>query len=274
MERPGRRVNHRQSFVRPAAWLVAVMGALCLLWGPRLLAADPAAPPATRAAPAVAPAPVILLTGFEPFGPGRPPNPAWEGIKRLDGQAWKGYRLVCRQMKVVWAAPLVQLQEWICQCHPVAVFSFGQGMAGAFSLESRASNHREMLPDNDNHLPPQPAIVTGGPATLSASSDCAGLARLLRAQGYAVRVSTCAGGYLCEEALYSLEFLQARDKLHSVLFCHVPPLGSRVDGRPVSGQLVQQFVRDLLQAWLTLDHGQQAPAAVPPAQGKAKGSIP
>ena len=32
--------------------------------------------------------PVILLTGFEPFGAGKPPNPSWEGIKSLDGQEW------------------------------------------------------------------------------------------------------------------------------------------------------------------------------------------
>ena len=30
--------------------------------------------------------PVILLTGFEPFGEKKPPNPSWEAIKTLDGQ--------------------------------------------------------------------------------------------------------------------------------------------------------------------------------------------
>ena len=41
--------------------------------------------------------PVILLTGFEPFGREKPPNPSWEGIKALDGRRWKDYRL-CLQM--------------------------------------------------------------------------------------------------------------------------------------------------------------------------------
>src|ERR1051325_1201190 len=46
--------------------------------------------------------PVILLTGFEPFGKDRPANPSWEGIKELDGQTWNGYRLVCKQLPVIW----------------------------------------------------------------------------------------------------------------------------------------------------------------------------
>lgn len=35
--------------------------------------------------------PIILLTGFEPFGAGRPPNASWEGIKDLDGREGKGW---------------------------------------------------------------------------------------------------------------------------------------------------------------------------------------
>src|SRR5260370_32212287 len=53
-------------------------------------AAGPAQQPSARGA---AKPPVILLTGFEPFGKKKPPNPSWEGIKKLDGPQWKGYRL-------------------------------------------------------------------------------------------------------------------------------------------------------------------------------------
>src|SRR5215212_5780372 len=58
-------------------------------------------------------APAILLTGFEPFGKRKPPNPSWEAVKVLDGREWKGFRLVARQLPVVWRAPLGCLDAWI-----------------------------------------------------------------------------------------------------------------------------------------------------------------
>lgn len=195
--------------------------------------------------------PVILLTGFEPFGaPGRQ-NPSWEGIAELDGQPWKGHRLVCKQMKVVWGAPLEQLQEWISEYRPVAIFSFGQGGAGAFAVESRASNRRGPGLDNNHSRAHSPTIVDGGPAEFQATIDCKKLSRSLSQKDYPVHVSTRAGRYLCEETLYSLEYLKTRNGLGTVLFCHVPPLGTRIGDELVSAGYVQRFVKDTLEAWHT-----------------------
>jgi hypothetical protein len=102
--------------------------------------------------------PVILLTGFEPFGKGRPPNSSWEGIKQLDGTEWNGYQLVSKQIPVVWGAPLDHLQRLIFQYEPVAIFSFGQGGKGAFALEGRASNVRNGKTDNRGQTPRTPTI--------------------------------------------------------------------------------------------------------------------
>ena len=97
--------------------------------------------------------PCLLLTGYEPFGEGRPPNPSWEGIKELDGQLWKGYRLVCKQLPVVWGAPLEQLEPWVFQYQPVAIFSFGQGGPRSFAIESYARNERGGHKDNKGGKP-------------------------------------------------------------------------------------------------------------------------
>jgi pyroglutamyl-peptidase len=212
---------------------------------------------------AAADLPVILLTGFEPFGPGRPPNPSWEAIRTLDGREWNGHRLASRQLEVVWGEPLVKLQSWIDELRPVAVFSFGQG--GGFTLESQASNRRGGSPDNKQQRPGQPTIVSDGPEKLTASTDCQALAHQLSAKGYPIRVSQQAGQYLCEECLYSLEYLKLKHKLAaSVLFCHVPPLGASVAGRAVDAGYVQQFVLDLLAAWQALY--QAAPSNQPQPQ--------
>jgi pyroglutamyl-peptidase len=210
-------------------------------------------PPQTReGATAANNSPVILLTGFEPFGDPKSPNASWEGVRQLDGQSWKGYQLVCKQMQVVWGAPLAQLQQWNSLYHPVAIFCFGQGSPGYFALESKAVNLRGQHLDNKQQEPPGPTIVEDGPQTLNASSDCLELSRRLSAQGYPVRVSEDAGKYLCEEALYSLEYLKSSGQLTApVLFCHVPPLGSRIQDRQVDAPLIQQFVGDTLETWYT-----------------------
>lgn len=195
-------------------------------------------------------APVILLTGFQPFGPGRPANPSWEGIKELDGKLLHGRRVVCREMKVEWGGPQSQLSLWIDELHPVAVFSFGQGGATGFAVETLARNRRAPIPDNRDQLPPAPTIVADGPKEYRATIGVEALVKALADDTAPVRVSTDAGQYLCEETLYTLEHLKAQRQFPGdVIFCHVPPLGARINGRDVDAAYVQRFVERLLEAW-------------------------
>lgn len=205
--------------------------------------------------------PVILLTGFEPFGPGRPPNSSWEAIKTLDGRQLGGFRLVSRKLEVVWGAPLNRLQAWINELHPVAIFSFGQG--NGFTIETRASNDRGAAPDNNQQSPQDLLIAQDGPQHLNATINHEQLSQPLISAGYPLRVSRFAGQYLCEECLYTLEYLKAKQKLEAnVMFCHLPALGGRVAGNAVTVEYVQKFVLDLLAAWHALYQG--APPASPP----------
>jgi pyroglutamyl-peptidase len=198
--------------------------------------------------------PVILLTGFEPFGEGRPPNPSWEAIKELDGREWRGYQLVCKQLPVVWGSPLEHLPGWVDQYHPVAIFSFGQGGPG-FTIESKASVERNDYEDNRGERPRTRTIVKDGPNEFRASINCEKLVDLLSEKGYPIRVSTRAGRYLCEEALYSLEYMKSTKHLEAtVLFCHVPPLISKIRGKEATVGYVHQFVKDMLEAWYTVYH--------------------
>ncbi|HEV3342919.1 MAG TPA: nuclear transport factor 2 family protein [Pirellulales bacterium] len=205
--------------------------------------------------------PVILLTGFEPFGRDKPPNPSWEGIKDLDGQRWKEYRIVCKRLPVVWSSPLPQLQDWIAEYQPVAVFAFGEGRRGIFTLENRATNERVDKKDNEGQRPPATKIVEDGPDRFTSGLDCLALAQALGDQGYPAYVSTRAGHYLCEEALYSLEYLKSTKRREmSVLFCHVPPLVKEEDGTNVTAEYVQKFVTDLLAVWHASAAAKAAPA--------------
>jgi len=196
--------------------------------------------------------PVILLTGFEPFGENRAANSSWEGIQGLDGSEWREFRLVSRQMRVVWGSPIAQLTEWIREYRPVAIFSFGQG-GRSFRVESRALNQRGDGEDNNGSKPPESLIVTDGPMEYAASFDCAGLIERLAAKGYPVMLSDDAGQYLCEECLYSLEHLRAGGRApRSVLFCHVPKLGAEIAGKPADAATIEAFVRDVLEYWYAM----------------------
>ena len=170
-------------------------------------------------------------------------------VQSLDGQPFREFTLASRQMRVVWGAPLEQLEGWIAELKPVAIFSFGQG-ADDFRVESRASNKRGGAPDNNGVRPLKSEIVAGGPAEYRATSDCARFAQELAAKGYPVRVGTNAGGYLCEECVYSLEHVKThRASPASVLFCHVPQLGGDINGHPVDGPYIERFVKDVLEVW-------------------------
>lgn len=194
--------------------------------------------------------PVILLTGFEPFGPDRPDNPSWEGIKALDGREWRGCKLVARRIPVVWGEPLKRLEALADELKPVAVFSFGQGLPGSYTVEAVARNRRAPYPDNDGRRPDSPTVTPDGPDELRATAEVDRLVRELAAKGHVVRRSEDAGRYLCEETLYSLETLKGAGKLRgTVVFSHVPPLGAKVGGRPVDAEAVRRYVLDLLNAW-------------------------
>ena len=196
---------------------------------------------------------VILLTGFQPFGPDKSANPSWEGIKALDGVKWKEFELVAKEMPAVWGAPLESLSKWIAEYRPVAVLSFGQGGADGFRVETVANNRRGRALDNNGSQPTSPDIIAKGPSRLPATIDANRLARALTSAGFPTRVSKEAGKYLCEETLYTLEYLRqnSKDDL-SVMFCHVPPIGTMVGSNQVDGLYVQKFVTRVLEEWRSI----------------------
>lgn len=222
---------------------------------------------------AAAEKPVILLTGFEPFGEQRSPNPSWEGIAKLNDTEWQGYRLVSVQIPVIWGAPLKTLEPQIQQLRPVAVFSFGQGSPGAFAIETKALNQRGEIPDNAGQHPPLPLIVGDGPTEFASTFPFAKVADILKQKGLPVRISERAGQYLCEETLYSLEMLRRKSAGAPVVaFCHVPPLESMIGEKSVNADYIQKFVLEFLGAWKTISEeaplqqnvsAEQKPAAAP-----------
>lgn len=260
-------MDRKTWFLFPLAAGAAAM--VVLLSGCPAKSQQSAEEPVETAAPTAPAEPaVILLTGFEPFGRDRPANPSWEGIRPLDGKPLHNYRLVARQMKVQWGQPREQLDGWIRELKPVAIFSFGQG--GGFTIESRGSNRRGNGQDNAGARPPSALIVENGPDELASTAPCDALAAALEKKGYPITVSKNAGRYLCEETVYTLEHLKTKYPLETVLFCHVPPLGATVGGQKTDAARVTAFVTDVLEAWHAMQHGGASGPAGEPGETPAE----
>ena len=197
--------------------------------------------------------PLILLTGFDPFGQDQPANSSWEGIRRLDGQPWKGYRLVCRRLPVTWGASLDHLRSWIDELQPVAVISFGQSRTKFFSLESQVSRHPGQPCDNNHHEALQPKIIADGPEKFRTSAEGNRLVKSLSRRGYPIQASEEAGGYRSEETQYCLEYFRSTGNLDTdILFFHVPPLDTESREQAVTAKFIQQFVVEVLETWLEI----------------------
>ncbi|MHC4778493.1 MAG: pyroglutamyl-peptidase I, partial [Planctomycetota bacterium] len=150
----------------------------------------------------------VLLTGFGPFGSVKK-NASWQAVKNLDGKVIDGVHIRSLRLPVLWSVPLPVLRKMARELEPRAIFSFGQGHPGKVAFEKVADNSRRSYPDNDGKHPPGPSIVKGGPAQLTSTFPIDSVMSAYCGPKVPIRHSAEAGGYLCEECLYSLETVRA-----------------------------------------------------------------
>jgi pyroglutamyl-peptidase len=193
----------------------------------------------------------ILITGFTPFD-GRLVNASWIAAASLEGSG-----INTMQIPVIWGAASALLESACHEICPEIIISLGEGREGWFDIETRASNTRKERPDNNNRLPTGTPISQDGPASRKIGIDMGFLQRVLTGAGYPVRLSSDAGQFLCEEALYTLIKLQAsHTQLRLVVFCHVPPYGTqvRIENQRIecNTAILTTFASRLLSAVLAL----------------------
>lgn len=180
----------------------------------------------------------VLLTGFEPFG-GSATNPSQKLVERLAGRTIAGARVHAAVLPVVggtgagsaWAALAAELER----CRPDAAIAFGEAHTrGAVSLERLAINLRDdRIPDNAGVQLCDSPIVPGGPDALLATLPLRAMHSAVAQAGLPVELSTTAGTFLCNEAMYRL-LLHAR--LHGwparAGFVHLPQTPEQHATRP------------------------------------------
>lgn len=168
-----------------------------------------------------------LVTGFEAFGD-HAMNPSAEIARRLDGAVIMGTKLRGRILPV----DIDRLDDAIAaildEIDPVCVINLGLAAGEpVIRLERVALNLAAFeIPDNAGRLVEDQALDLRGDAALWSRLDVAAIRRALLDRGIPARLSSTAGTYLCNAAMY--RFLRAVPARVPCGFIHVPFMRAQV----------------------------------------------
>lgn len=161
--------------------------------------------------------PLVLLTGFRPFA-GRAVNGSETLVRHLASRRG-GLRLRTLILPVAWGSPAAKARPLIRRLRPALVLGLGEGDPAAVASETRAVN-RQTGTDSRGVTLAGVAVDPAGPPVRRARLA---VPRLPPAGAWPVTISTDAGQFLCNSALYVYAGTAAR----RVGFIHVPPQGER-----------------------------------------------
>jgi pyroglutamyl-peptidase len=167
--------------------------------------------------------PVVLLTGFAPFG-GEASNPSWDAVAPLANKRIGGHRIVVRQLPVEFGASLQVLQAAIRETKPALVLCVGQaGGRAQLSIERVAINIDDArIPDNADACPIDAPIVADGPAAYFTTLPIKAMLVAMREAGIPAEVSQTAGTYVCNHVFYGLmHALRGKPRIRGG-FIHIP----------------------------------------------------
>jgi pyroglutamyl-peptidase len=196
--------------------------------------------------------PVLLLTGFDPFGGARS-NPSWDAASALDGRSVGGHRIVARQLPTEFAASLHALRAAIGEASPRLVVCTGlAGGRKGLSLERVAINVDDArIPDNAGAQPVDARIVARGPAAYFSTFPIKAILAALQKHGIPAHVSQTAGTYVCNHVFYGLMHALRRRPGVRGGFIHVPqagrggmPLDAMIEGLHIALRVAATTHRD------------------------------
>ncbi len=167
--------------------------------------------------------PILILSGFEPFG-GERINPSWEIGRRLDGEVIGGLQIKSVRVPVGCAKAARRITGAIVRYRPRAVIGLGEaGGRPAISLERIAINLADergaLAKSGDPGFTP---VVRGGPDAYFSRLPLRAIIRELDRKQIPSSVSLTAGAYACNALMYAaLHYLRRKPGL-PVGFIHLP----------------------------------------------------
>lgn len=174
--------------------------------------------------------PVVLLTGFEPYG-GRSQNPSAAVAEAFDGESNAGHVIRGAVLPVRLDGLAARLGALIEETAPAVVVSLGLYPGeSAIRLERYGVNLADFdIPDNNGEVAREKLLDPGQPVALAATLPLAAIRRALLRQGIPAHISNTAGTYLCNAALFSALSLTAARQVPTG-FVHLPYLPEQVAG--------------------------------------------
>jgi pyroglutamyl-peptidase len=172
----------------------------------------------------------ILVTGFEPYG-GRQVNPSAEVAKALDGSTVDGFAVVGAILPVSRRGLHERLEALLSELRPAIVISLGLAPGEPMiRLERFGLNLLDFdIADNEGARLADAPIEADGGTAVRASLPLRAIERALLEAGIPVRLSSTAGTFLCNAALYSLmRTLDQRSPAPLGGFIHLPYLPEQV----------------------------------------------
>ncbi len=164
----------------------------------------------------------VLVSGFEPFG-GETLNASWEAARAVDGWRCGEAVVVALQLSCAYDACVAEFVEAFERLRPEAVLMTGQAARRAVVSVESVARKRSNAAAPDNRGVVCGSAAPDGPAEIEASAAARAVARAIRDAGLAARVSTDAGGYVCNHLYYgALNFLRVRAPATPAVFVHLP----------------------------------------------------
>jgi pyroglutamyl-peptidase len=175
-------------------------------------------------------APVVLLTGFEPFGPYKA-NPSGEIARALDGATVGGARVRGLVLPVHGSEATATLARVLDTTDPLAIVQLGLAAGRTrIALERVAVNVMDYpLPDAEGAQPHDRPCAPGGPVGYWSRLPLDAIVAALATEGIPAYVSNSAGTYLCNQVMYwTLGRLAAGRAATLAGFLHLPLSASMV----------------------------------------------
>jgi pyroglutamyl-peptidase len=177
--------------------------------------------------------PVVLVTGFDPFG-GESLNPSWQVCTLLPREI-AGMRVERCKVPCEFRRAIQVVAEAIERHHPAMVVCLGQaGGRAQLSVERVAINVDDArIGDNSGAAPIDEPIAANGPAAYFATLPIKAAAAGMRAAGVPAAISNSAGTYVCNHLMYGvLHFLAASRIPARAGFIHLPYAEEQVLDKP------------------------------------------
>jgi pyroglutamyl-peptidase len=167
-------------------------------------------------------APVILVTGFAPFG-GESTNPSWEVARHLDGTEVSAATVKALRLPVNCSRAARMIAVAIEKTRPDAILGLGQaGGRPALSIEKVAINVADgrASRETDGGVKGVP-VVRGGPDAYFSRLPIPAILDALKKRGIPAGLSLSAGVYVCNAVMYSALHTLRRRKVPAG-FIHLP----------------------------------------------------